>query len=34
MADPFRFLTSFAQALSTMALYNDKHPARQRAVDR
>jgi putative nucleotidyltransferase with HDIG domain len=34
MADPFRFLTSFAQALSTMALYNDKHPARERAVDR
>ncbi|HEY2853666.1 MAG TPA: HD domain-containing phosphohydrolase [Gemmatimonadaceae bacterium] len=34
MPDPFRFLTSFAQALSTMALYNDKHPARQRAVDR
>ena len=34
MADPFKFLTSFAQALSTMALYNDKHPARQRAVDR
>lgn len=34
MADPFRFLTSFAQALSTMALYNDKHPARQRAIDK
>src|SRR5690348_4338791 len=34
MADPFRFLTSFAQALSTMALYNAKHPARERAVDR
>ena len=34
MADPFRFLTSFAQALSTMALYGDKHPARERAVDR
>jgi putative nucleotidyltransferase with HDIG domain len=34
MADPFKFLTSFAQALSTMALYGGKHPARQRAVDR
>ncbi|MFL5616069.1 MAG: HD-GYP domain-containing protein [Gemmatimonadaceae bacterium] len=34
MADPFRFLTSFAQALSTMALYGNKHPARERAVDR
>jgi hypothetical protein len=34
MADPFRFLTTFAQALSTMALYANKHPARERAVDR
>jgi putative nucleotidyltransferase with HDIG domain len=34
MADPFRFLTSFAQALSTMALYATKHPARERAIDR
>ena len=34
MADPFRFLTSFAQALSTMALYANKHPARQRAIDK
>jgi len=34
MADPFRFLTSFAQALSTMALYGNKHPARERAVDK
>ena len=34
MADPFKFLTSFAQALSTMALYGGKHPARERAVDR
>jgi len=34
MADPFRFLTSFAQAVSTMALYAAKHPARERAVDR
>lgn len=34
MSDPARFLTSFAQALSTMALYGDGHPARERAVDR
>src|SRR5215208_2686985 len=31
--DPARFLTSFAQALSTMVLYGDGHPARERAVD-
>ena len=34
MSDPARFLTSFAQALSTMSLYGDGHPARARAVDR
>jgi putative nucleotidyltransferase with HDIG domain len=34
MADPVRFLVSFGQAVSTMALYNDGHPARERAVDR
>ena len=34
VADPFRFLTSFAQALSTMALYANKHPARERAIDK
>jgi putative nucleotidyltransferase with HDIG domain len=34
MSDPIRFLTSFAQALSTMALYSDGHPARERVVDR
>lgn len=34
MADPVRFLTSFAQSLATMALYGEGHPARQRAVDR
>src|SRR5437660_1598071 len=34
MADPFKFLTSLAQALSTMALYTTKHPARERAIDR
>src|SRR5690242_19941507 len=31
---PIRFLTSFAQALSTMALYRDGHPARERAIER
>ncbi len=29
-----RFLTSMAQAVSTMNLYADDHPARQRAIDR
>jgi hypothetical protein len=29
-----RFLTTLAQAVSTMALYKDKHPARERALDR
>ena len=33
-ADPHRFLISFAQVLSTMALYGDKHPARERAIDK
>jgi len=33
MSDPIRFLVSFGQAVSTMALYNDGHPARERAVD-
>ncbi|MDQ6872784.1 MAG: HD domain-containing protein, partial [Gemmatimonadota bacterium] len=32
--DPVQFLVSFGQAVSTMALYNDGHPARERAVDR
>jgi len=31
---PVRFLHMFAQALSTMALYRDGHPARERAIDR
>jgi putative nucleotidyltransferase with HDIG domain len=31
--EPARFLGSFAQALSTMALYRAGHPARARAVD-
>ena len=34
MSDPIRFLVSFGQAVSTMALYTDGHPARDRAVDR
>src|SRR5438128_12257454 len=34
MSDPIRFLVSFGQAVSTMALYNDGQPARERAVDR
>jgi putative nucleotidyltransferase with HDIG domain len=34
MSDPVRFLVSFGQAVSTMALYQDGHPARERAVDR
>jgi putative nucleotidyltransferase with HDIG domain len=34
MSEPLRFLVSFGQAVSTMALYNDGHPSRERAVDR
>jgi len=33
MSDPARFLTSLAQALSTMALYPEGHPAREGVVD-
>ena len=33
MSEPVRFLSSFAQALSTMALYGDGHPAREKAID-
>jgi len=33
MSDPVRFLTAFAQALATMTLYTEGHPARERAVD-
>ena len=33
MSEPVRFLTSFAQAAATMALYGPSHPARNRAVD-
>jgi putative nucleotidyltransferase with HDIG domain len=33
MKDPVRFLAAFSQALSTMGLYGDEHPATARAVD-
>ncbi|UCC25966.1 MAG: HD domain-containing protein [Gemmatimonadales bacterium] len=33
MSEAIRFLTSIAQALSTMLLYEDGHPARERALD-
>jgi putative nucleotidyltransferase with HDIG domain len=33
MSDPIRFLTALAKSLSTMSLYSDGHPARERAVD-
>ena len=33
MSEPVRFLSSFAQALSTMALYGEGHPAREKAID-
>jgi putative nucleotidyltransferase with HDIG domain len=33
VSEPARFLTSLAQALSTMTLYADGHPARERAID-
>jgi putative nucleotidyltransferase with HDIG domain len=33
MSSPTKFLTAFAQAISTMTLYKDGHPARERAVD-
>ncbi|MEO6066798.1 MAG: HD domain-containing phosphohydrolase [Gemmatimonadota bacterium] len=32
-ADAVRFLHSMAQAISTMALYRDGHPARERTID-
>lgn len=32
MNDAVRFLTTFAQALATMTLYNEGHPARERAI--
>ena len=33
MSDPARFLTSFVQAVATMALYGPSHPARARSID-
>jgi putative nucleotidyltransferase with HDIG domain len=33
MSDPVRFLTSLSQALSTMSLYGDDHPATTRVVE-
>jgi len=33
MIEPVKFLTAFAQALATMSLYSEGHPARQRGVD-
>jgi len=33
VSDPARFLTSLAQALSTMSLYPDGHPSREGVVD-
>ncbi len=33
MSDAVRFLTAFAQALATMSLYGEGHPARERIVD-
>jgi putative nucleotidyltransferase with HDIG domain len=33
MSDPVRFLTSFTQALSTLGLYGEDHPATARACD-
>jgi putative nucleotidyltransferase with HDIG domain len=33
MSEPVRFLGAFAQALASMALYADGHPARERAID-
>jgi putative nucleotidyltransferase with HDIG domain len=33
VSDPVRFLTALSQALSTMALYGDEHPATARALE-
>ena len=33
MSDPVVFLTAFAQALATMTLYAEGHPARERGID-
>jgi putative nucleotidyltransferase with HDIG domain len=32
-ADAVKFLTAFAQAIATMSLYRDGHPARERVID-
>ncbi len=34
MTDPAKFLAAFARTLSTMMLYREGHPARERAADR
>jgi putative nucleotidyltransferase with HDIG domain len=34
MTEPARFLTSLAQALATMVLYHEGHPAREKAIER
>ena len=31
MSDPIQLIVAFGQAISTMSLYNDAHPARERA---
>lgn len=33
MSEPVKFLTAFAQALATMSLYPEGHPARQKGID-
>lgn len=33
MSDPVKFLTALAQAVATMVLYEEGHPARERAMD-
>ena len=33
MSEAVRFLTALAQAVSTMTLYEEGHPARERAID-
>jgi hypothetical protein len=33
MNDPIRFLTTLSQALATMSLYGDDHPATTRVVE-
>ena len=33
MSEPVRFLNTLAQTLSTMSLYKDGHPARERVID-